>query len=107
MEHLTEVHFIERKLGVDYRFDTEFQGQVVDAKGNTSRQTTTYYCRNLNSEYIASFLQLKHDLRRLNLIDNWFVDGYRMKFEVIRFAEAYEFIKDQVRADPKYLWGRK
>lgn len=107
LEHLTEIHFIERKLGLRYRFDTEFEGIVIDGHDNKSTRTMTYCCRDLNSDYIASFLQLKHDLREMGLVERWSIEGYDMRLEVIKFKRLYNFIREQVRFNPKYLWGIK
>lgn len=54
LEYLTEIHFLKRNY-VDYRFDKEFSGEIIDHNGLMSKQNIIYYCRDLKSDYDASF----------------------------------------------------
>lgn len=107
LEYLTEIHFLEKKLSVDYRFDKEFSGEIIDHNGFISKQNIIYYCRDLKSDYDVSFVQLKEDLKKNNLIEIWHIDEYNLKIEVIEFKVVYDFIKKKLIDNKKYLWKRK
>ena len=107
VEHLTEIHFLERKLNVNYRFDKQFSGVIMDQEGKEEEQVITYYCRDLESDYIPSFLQLKQDLKESNLIEIWKIKEYNLKIEVIKFKDVFNFIKKKVELDSQYLWKQK
>ena len=104
IEYLTEVHYLERKLNVDYRFDKKFSGSAIDKNNKKQKYTLTYYCRDLKSDYAVSFVQLKNDLKEEGLIETWFIDKYKLKLEVIKFKVLYNFIEAKLLNNPKYLW---
>jgi len=106
IEHLTEIHFLERKLNVDYRFDKQFSGVIIDQNSKEEEQTITYYCRDLESDYTPSFLQLKQDLKESNLIETWYIKEYNLKIEVIKFHDVFNFIKKKIKLNPQYLWKK-
>lgn len=106
-EHLTEIHFLEKKLNVNYRFDKEFSGITVNQNAKEEKQSIIYYCRDLESDYIPSFMQLKHDLKKNSLIEIWHIKEYNLKIEVMRFKDIFEFVKDKIKLDSKYLWKQK
>ena len=56
LEHLTELHYIENILGVNYRQNKKFYGNTIDINGLKHKQISTFYCRDLSSDYISSFL---------------------------------------------------
>ena len=64
LQYLSEIHFLERKIGVNYRYDKAFSGETIDIKGNNSKQDMIYYCRDLNYNYGVSFVQLEKDLKK-------------------------------------------
>ena len=107
LEYLTEIHFIERMLGVNYRFDKSFSGQTIHYDGKKTKDTCVYYCRDLTSDYDVSFVKLKSDLRNENLIEIWDIQEFKVKLEVIKFRDIYLFIKNKLVNNPKYLWEEK
>ena len=102
-EHLTEVHYIEKKLNVDYRFDKDFNGTSVNNKGKTIDSIITFFCRYLNSENSTSFKRLKKDLMLSGLIKTWKISEYNLKIEVVKAQELLLFIKEKLLLDPGYL----
>ena len=66
-----------------------------------------FFSRDLDSDYIASFLEFKKDIRCSNLLLNIYVDGYKMRLETIKFKDCYEFLKIKMSDKPKYCWGKK
>ena len=107
LEHLTELHYIEKKLKVEYRCDKKFSGIIRDYYGKESFEEVTYFCRDLNSEYIASFLKFKEDIRKSNIYKKIFLKDYKLRLEVVRFKDCYYFLKDKLNLYPKYCWGKK
>jgi len=103
LEYLTEVHFIEKKLDVDYRFDKKFDGVSIDYSGTKKNSTTTFYCRDLKLDYGVSLVRMKHDLIKEGLIEKWNIADYNLKIEVIKFCDLYNFIKVKLIDNPKYL----
>ena len=106
LEHLTELHYIENILGVGYRFNKIFFGKTIDLNGLEHSQSVKYFCRDLKSDYIPSFLKFKNDIRSSNLLNNIYVKEYNMRLEVIRFKDCYEFLKEKLSYNPKYCWGK-
>jgi aminoglycoside 3-N-acetyltransferase len=106
LEYLTEIHFIEKKLEVDYRFDKKFKGVTISNSGKRKQTTTTFFCRDLNLNYTVSLVQLKQDLIKEKLIEKWIIDDFNLKIEVVKFKVIYDFIKEKIIDNPKYLWSR-
>ena len=104
LEYLTEVHFIEKKLGVDYRFDKKFKGVTISNSGKKKHTSTTYFCKDLDLNYRGSLSQLKNDLISEKLLEEWTIDSNNLKIQVIRFRDIYDFIKDKIKSNPKYFW---
>ena len=107
LEYLTEIHFLEKKLNVNYRFDKEFTGITIDKDNIEHKQTSIYYCRDLQSNYAVSFVQLKQDLKEAGIIETLFVKEYNLKIEIVKFKDIYNFIKNKLPNYPKYLWKNK
>ena len=106
LEYLTEIHYLERKLNVSYRFDKIFKGSSVNTNGKIINNQLTYFCRDLESDYSVSFVQLKEDIRREGLIKIWELKEYNLKIEVVKIQELYEFIREKLSNNPKYLWKK-
>lgn len=107
LEHLTELHYIENLLGVNYRFNKKFYGHTIDSKGLVKKQTCNFFCRKLNSDYISSFIKFKKDIRNTDSLINIYVEGYKMRLEVIKFKDCYDFLKIRIANNLKYCWGKK
>ena len=103
LKYLTEIHFIEKKLGVDYRFDKKFKGVTISNSGKKKHSTTTFFCRDLNLSYVPTFMQLNHDLIAEKLVEEWIIDDHNLKIKVIKFRVIYDFIREKIIDNPKYL----
>ena len=103
LEYLTEIHFLERKLNINYRFDKDFYGTSIDANRCKVNNKITYFCRDLNLNYVNSFVQLKKDIKENDLIETWTIPIYNLKIEVIKIRILFNFIKKKLAVDPKYL----
>ena len=107
LEHLTELHYIENKLKLSYRSNKIFNGNTIDYKGIKHNQNIIYYCRDLDSNYISSFVKFKKDIRESGFLKNIFIKGYEMRLEVLKFKDCYDFLKEKISSDPRYCWGKK
>jgi len=104
LEYLTEIHYLERKLNVHYRFDKIFKGSSVDSSGNVVNNQMTYFCRDLDSDYSVSLIQLKKDIRLEGLVKILKLKDFNLKIEVVKIQELYLFIKEKLLINPEYLW---
>ena len=102
LEHLTELHYIEKMLCVKYRHNKKFFGKTIDLQGLSHNQIITFFCRDLDSDYTSSFLKFKDDIRSSNSLINIYVEDYRMRLEVVRFRDCYEFLKLRLSNDSRY-----
>ncbi len=107
LEHLTELHYIENRLKLSYRSNKIFSGSIIDYKGIKHNQNTTYYCRELESNYVSSFVKFKKDIRESGLLKKYFISEYAIRLEVVKFKDCYDFLKEKISIDPAYCLGKK
>ena len=104
LEYLTEIHYVENKLGVAYRFNKEFSGKTIDIKGNESVLKMEYFCRNYDIEKNVTLLTtLIRELKENNLIELWHIEEFNIEIEVIKFRIFYNFIQDKLSINGSYL----
>jgi aminoglycoside 3-N-acetyltransferase len=103
LEYLTEIHFLERKLNINYRFDKDFHGVSIDRNSYKTSNKITYFCRDLDSSYLPSFVRLKNDIRDEGLVKTWSASEFNLKIEVIKIRELFNFIEEKLLVDEKYL----
>jgi aminoglycoside 3-N-acetyltransferase len=101
LEHLTEIHFLERKLNVPYRFDKIFAGTSIGNDGKMIDNKITYFCRDYS--YTPSFIQLKKDVKTAGLVSMWKLTGFNLQIEVIKIQDLYLFVREKLVTNPKYL----
>jgi len=68
---ITFIHYIERKFGVDYRFDKFFPGKIILEEGIESSKEVTFYVRSLPEQgfnVIYDMTKLGNELERKNLL---------------------------------------
>jgi aminoglycoside 3-N-acetyltransferase len=99
----TEVHYIEKLLGVDYRFDKVFHGTIVDREGKQHQQKTTFYCRKYVDEVFPDMTRLDSDLKKNDMFEYWRDGSMDFEIQAISFRRLYDFIKDKIAQDPGYL----
>jgi aminoglycoside 3-N-acetyltransferase len=103
LEYLTEVHYLEKRLDVSYRFDKIFKGASINADGEIIHNQLTYFCRDLKSNYSGSLLRLKEDIRLEGIVKKWKLKEHNIIFEVVKIQELYTFIKEKLLNNAKYL----
>ena len=97
----TEIHYIEKKLNIPYRFDKKFTGKINNGVDEYV-QNNTYFCRDTSLRLRSNFDALYGDLKKEGLIEHWNIDNI---FEVraIKFREIYTFIKSKLKNNINYL----
>ena len=48
-------------------------------------------------------MRLNHDLIAEKLVEEWIIDDHNLKIKVIRFRVMYDFIREKIIDNPKYL----
>ncbi len=81
LRRMTEAHYVEKKLSVEYRKNFTFEG-IIDNMSIKTPQRVTFYGRELNTPYEADFSNLEKHLKAKKLVETWEVD--RFKIEAIR-----------------------
>jgi aminoglycoside 3-N-acetyltransferase len=96
----TFIHYVEKKLNVDYRYDQEFSGEII-SNNRRFEKKVIYFCRPLNrSEYRANFTKF----------DEYAKDKYskisrvgRGSVIVITAYETEQLINEKIRHEPYFL----
>ena len=101
LDQLTEIHYIEKKLNVNYRFDKIFIGTVKD-KDKTYIQKNKYFCRDHTLGLKSDFNTLYNDLKKDNLVEYWKVDEV-FEIEAIKFKTLFSYIENKVLNNKNYL----
>lgn len=68
LQVVTFLHYVERGLGVAYRFDKQFQGRVRQADGQWRDTTVTYFARDLGRESESVLWPLERRLEAAGLL---------------------------------------
>ena len=99
----TEVHYIEKLIGVEYRFNKMFQGVIRGRDGRQHLQTTTFYCRKYVDELFPDMTRLDRDLREAKLFEFWRVPEVDFVVQAISVEALYDFVRRKIAEDPLYL----
>lgn len=100
--HATEVHFLEKKLNVSYRYDKDFHGEIIDIEGKGHKSTVRYFCRkDLNIR--PDFRKFENDLRDKGLLQTWSFESHELEIEAVKIKDAFELLKTKIAKDEYYL----
>jgi aminoglycoside 3-N-acetyltransferase len=97
----TEIHYIEKKLNVPYRFNKKFTGKINNGVDEYV-QDNTFFCRDISLELQSSFDVLYDDLKKEGMIEYWSIDNI-FAIEAVKFRELYSFIKSKLNKNINYL----
>jgi len=103
---ITFLHYIEKKFGVDYRFDKNFSGTVIKKDGSKEKKDMVFYVRynqdnGRNVEYemplLGDELEKRGLLKRVNLGSSFMLcsdakNCYEVGFEMLS-KDHYSFLK--------------
>jgi aminoglycoside 3-N-acetyltransferase len=106
---ITFIHYIERKYGVDYRYDKQFSGEIIKEDGAHLNRDVTFYVRALPEEgktvvyempKLGDELERRGLLKRVALGDSFILlskarDCFEVGIEMLK-ADPYVFL----RSDP-------
>ena len=99
----TLLHEVERRLGVDYRFDKTFTCQIYSEEDQEIRKLDwNAYVRDLSSENsLADFRRLTIDLVRESIAYKVKLGkSYLLSYSI---AEVSDFVKEKLKSEPFYL----
>jgi aminoglycoside 3-N-acetyltransferase len=99
----TEIHFLEQTIGIMYRENKFFEGEIIDVNGEAHLQTIEYYCRNYEYKLRANASLMAKELRAEKKIEIWKLEELDFIVEAIKIQDLYKFIKDKIRNNPHYL----
>ncbi|MBI5524062.1 MAG: AAC(3) family N-acetyltransferase [Desulfarculus sp.] len=68
LQVVTFLHYVERDLSVEYRFDKQFQGRVRQPGGQWRDTTVTYFVRDLERDSESVLLPLQRRLEAAGLL---------------------------------------
>ena len=106
----TEVHYLEKMLNVQYRFDKIFSGKIEALDGTLHEQNMKYFCRDVefSNKYnsIVSFEKLFTDMKKNQLIQEFVIED-TIKIDSVKLQVVYAFVKDKLKEDAFYLMKDK
>jgi aminoglycoside N3'-acetyltransferase len=100
--HATEIHFLEKLLNVEYRFDKDFEGDVIDIDGSKKSTTIKYFCRK-DLSIRPDFRRFEEDLKKEGLMQIWQFEDIELEIEAVKIRDAYELLKTKIAQDEHYL----
>jgi aminoglycoside 3-N-acetyltransferase len=89
---ITEFHYLEKKLGVKYRFDKKFKAKIKDLDNKIYDTSVIFFCRDLTNGKIAFFKPLINELKKRNIINRININGLMLDF--ILFKDVYKVMKE-------------
>ncbi|MFZ0035367.1 MAG: AAC(3) family N-acetyltransferase [Sedimentisphaerales bacterium] len=103
LSYITEVHFLERKLGVSYRYNKSFTGTIIDYSGRKHKQEIVFFCRKPDCGLRPNLLRLEKDMKQDGLVEIFKADGYEFELEAVKIKILYEYIERKIKEDHFYL----
>ena len=110
IQSTTEIHHVEKKLQVEYRYDKTFSGSIINSDGGTYEQSAIFFCRDLDF-YKKTFLgsdlnRLYRDLDGAQKIQELNVDN-EFLLDYVAYADIYDTTKAAMKGDPHYLLAKR
>lgn len=99
----TEVHYIEKLIGVEYRFNKMFHGIIRDREGKEHQQRTTFYCRKYVNELFPDMTRLDRDLKEEGLFEFWKAREVDFEIQAISVQVLRDFVVHKTAENPLYL----
>ena len=109
IQSTTEIHHVEKKLDVQYRFDKKFSGTIVN-KDNSYQQESIFFCRDLNfykktllgSDLTNLYKDLssKKKMKEININNDFLLD-------YVSYGDIYDTTKEEISKNPYYLLSQR
>jgi aminoglycoside N3'-acetyltransferase len=93
----TEFHYLEKKIGVYYRFDKKFDAKIKDLDGKIYENKVVFFCRKLELKKIAFFNPIIDKLKEKNLIKKLKINGLNLDY--LSLNDAYEIMQKLYKID--------
>jgi len=110
IQSTTEIHHIEKKLRVNYRYDKAFIGSVIPPYGDRYDQEVIFFCRDLDfykKTLLGSDLsRLYDDLGNSKKVHEVNVDN-EFLLDYVAYADIYDTTKAAMISDPYYLLAKR
>ena len=90
----TYVHYIELKLGADYRFVKLFKSHYIDENGNDTISTYSMFVRYLEKNIVYAPDPFVDELYANHIVKSGYI--YNIIFEVINFKDVTPFIEKDI-----------
>jgi aminoglycoside N3'-acetyltransferase len=101
LKRMTEAHFLEKKLGVKYRFDKDFFGETKDRDEKIYKTKHRFFCRDLSFKQEADFQQIIEDAKNTGIVEVWKSDG--VQIEAVKMKKIFELMKEKFTEDEFYF----
>jgi aminoglycoside 3-N-acetyltransferase len=101
LSYLTPIHHLEYTIGVPYRFDKPFRGQIKTENGHYVEEEWLYYVRNLDQPSQPDCSELEREGQRGGLVQKAKLGlGYVTSVSVDRY---FSLADKMISLDPWYL----
>ena len=100
-EFCTFIHYVEQRIGIDYRYMKHFKGKV-SRHGMTAEGTFDYYVRYLDRDVDTHLTPLGNDLLSIGKMGKTFLaEAYPIS--QVRCDDVYRLAIEKVKTNPYYL----
>lgn len=97
----TFVHYVEKSIGVDYRYDKVFHGTVIWPDRSLTTESVVYYVRNLERRSSADLRRLQSRLEANGQLRKATLG--RVRLLAIRAVDFYDTASQMLKEDPTSL----
>ncbi|MFA5074972.1 MAG: AAC(3) family N-acetyltransferase [Candidatus Babeliales bacterium] len=98
----TFFHYFEKFLGVDYRFDKAFSGEIILEKGEKIKGIFYHFCRDLNKpDNYPDNTKFDKTARTKNLVKC--ANLGKGQIVLISAKDSYELIRYEIKINPGFL----
>ena len=94
VHHSAYVHYIEQKLGADYRFPKLFRSHYIDENNKDSIRDYSMYVRYLDKNIVYAPDPFVDELYANHIVTSGYTNG--ILYEVINFKDVTPFIEKDI-----------
>ena len=100
-DRATFVHYVEKSLGVDYRYDKKFSGTMINEQGETEISDAIYFVRDLDRKTTTHLNALHEHLRNQRRLAESEFGRFRMW--AVRSADFFDAATALLKTNPSAL----
>jgi aminoglycoside 3-N-acetyltransferase len=98
---MTFLHHIEEMVGVDYRFLKNFEGDIIDYKGNKKRAVYQMLVRNIEMGVETYVDEIQKRLEDLGLIKMSFIEDWPLR--LMKAQEIFNAVSTIMKSEPHIM----